>query len=571
MALPKAKVLAFLVCSAASAQAHGLVGAAEGLTTSKVSGWACDSDTATYVSVAAYAGSVLLGIYPLTVKRPDVAKFCRGGQPYGFAFPIDAATQALFAGQTQLAVYAVAPGLPPLLLPSANPQTVNPLPLPTGTLLGLISPQEIAVATGGSDAAPKISLFTGGPANQGLGLATAVAQPVAGGGYGVQIPVSGLTTQLSASGLLTVFGTITNALGATTPLVSPLSLPVSGLLSGTTATAQLTVPFSVTRAQSGSYTGIRNDVFTAWVPANMGFAGLSGTVSLSGDSAAFEEGLVELGYAPYDQADCLKQNGKSLAGLAGMSPLWSGIMKNNAIGTVAIPVNFALPYAVATPSGGGCLMTLISSGYAYLSSGATQYATTQVAMQAKFVTAAQNAPQVTPVATGGEFHFVGGIRPTSTYVGIMATTPLAVDGIAASASAAPVTGPAVASQWQPAPQRNWSVQTSFVYLPASACAAANLYVHPTNGTFAVVRNGSAAAIAIPPGAVSIIDMPMNSFGAQAIHRSAYAALPAASGNAGFSGTLQPGDCLVAFTTATVEPLGVLDYENQSTLFLRLLQ
>jgi hypothetical protein len=567
MALRGLKILFMLLCSGASARAAGLIGFADGLTTGSAGGWACASGSQANVSVAAYAGSALLGIYPMTVNRPDVAQFCPGTQPHGFSFAFDPATQALFTGQTQLTLYAVAPGLPQVLLPSSNTQTSNPLPLPTGQLLGLTSPQEIAVTASTGGAAPTISLFAGGPTNEGLGTESAIAQPAPGGSYSLRLPVSGLTNSGSANALLPVFGAATNALGATAPLAAPLSLTMSG----TTASAPVTVPVSVTVAQSGSYAGIRNNVYTTWLPANVAFAGLTGTVSLVGNNASFDEGLVELGYAPYDKADCLSENGRSVAGPPSLTRLWAGILKSNATGNVDIPVNFALPYAVANPSGGACLMTWVSAGYAYLSATTAQYATTLIALQAGFVPARGNAPVVTPFGMGGEFRFIGSAVPTSVYVGIMATKPIAVDGIAGTASVAPVTGTTVAPMWEPAPQHNWAVQTSFVYMPASTCAAANLHAQPTNGTFAVLRDGTPAAISIPSGAVPAMDIPIDSSGSQAVQRSAYASFPPGSANAGFSGTLQPGDCLVAYSTAAIEPTAVVDFENQSTVFLRPLQ
>jgi len=558
------KILAILLCSATSARAGGLIGFADGLTSVSAGGWACAPGSAANVSVAAYAGATLLGIYPLTVNRPDVAKLCPGSQPHGFAFPFDAATQAMFAGQTQLTLYAVAPGLPTIRLPSSNPETVNPLPLPTGQLLGLTSSQEMAVTGSAGGGAAKISLFAGGPANEGLGSETATAQAAAGGSYSLQLPLTGLTAPAPGSSLLPVFGTVTNTLGATAPLTAALSLS----LSGATDAAPLSVPLTATLAQSGSYAGIRNNVFTTWVPANTAFAGLTGTVSLAGNHAGFEEALVEVGTAPYDQSDCLNQNGKSIAGPPTLSRLWAGILKNNAAGSVGIPVNVALPYPVVNPAAGACVMSWISAGYAYLSSTTPLYATTQVALQAEFVAAKPAAPQVIPFGMGGEFRFVGGSVPTSVYVGVIATRPVAVDGIAGTASAAPVTGASVASSWLPAPQRNWSVQTSFMYLPAPVCAAAKFNAQPTNGTFAVLRGATPAALQIPAGAVPVMSLPIHSMGSQAVQRSAYAAIPPDPAGAGFSGTLRAGDCLVAYSAAAIEPAAVLDVENQSTVFLR---
>jgi hypothetical protein len=92
----------------------------------------------------------------------------------------------------------------------------------------------------------------------------------------------------------------------------------------------------------------------------------------------------------------------------------------------------------------------------------------------------------------------------------------------------------------------------------------------TNGTFAVLRDATPAAMTIPPGAVPIAGLPIFSSGTQAVQRSDYVAFPPRPGHPRFSGTLQPGDCLVAYSTAAIEPAAVLDVENQSTVFLRVL-
>ena len=191
-------------------------------------------------------------------------------------------------------------------------------------------------------------------------------------------------------------------------------------------------------------------------------------------------------------------------------------------------------------------------------------------MQAEFVPVKAATPQVIPFGMGGEFRFTGTGSPISVYVGIKATRTMAVDGIAGTASAAPVAGPAAAASWRPAPQRNWVVQTSFLYMPASVCAAANLVTQPTNGTFAVLRETAPAKLAVPAGAVTVMAMPMFSSGSTAVQRSAYTAFPPGS-HAGFSGTLQPGDCLVAYSSAAIEPTAELDVENQSSVFLRVME
>jgi hypothetical protein len=191
-----------------------------------------------------------------------------------------------------------------------------------------------------------------------------------------------------------------------------------------------------------------------------------------------------------------------------------------------------------------------------------------VALQAQFVPVTATAPKVAAFGIGGEFRFTGGSVPTSAYVGIRATQKLIVDGIAETQSAAPVVGANVASGWLPTPTSNWQLHTSFVYVPAAACAAANLVAQPSNGSFAVLRQGKPAAMTLPAGAVQVSTMPMFSSGAHAVQQSTYTAVQSGSNPAGFNGTLAVGDCLIAYSTAAVEPTAKLDVENQSTIFLR---
>lgn len=561
------RCLAVLLCFSAPARAGSLIGFVDGLTGTSAGGWACVSRGSATVSIAAFAGPVLLGIYPATASRPDVAPYCGGGTQHGFSFAFDPATQALFAGQTQLSLYAVTSGVPLLLLRPSNTAALNPLPLPAGALSGLAPVGTIGVAATGSGGPPMLSLVPRGPLAQWAPLDMVSGKFSAGGGYSAVFrdPSPGAT--LSDGALLPVFGTITSAQGVTVPLSAPLSLQYAG----TTGFAGEALTINAALAQSGNQSGIENQVFTSWLPANTALAALTGTVILGGNDASFDEGLAEVGSAPYDQAQCSAMNGQKIAQVPPISRFWAGILKSNAAGSVSIPVNLALSFPVFGQPGGTCLMTWISAGYPYLLSTVAKYAAMQVALQAELVQvtpAASSSANVVPFGMGGEFTFVGGAGQTSIYVGIMATKPLAVDGIAGTQSAAPVAGAPENSGWLPQPQGNWFVQTSFVYLPASVCAAQHFAAQPTNGMFAVLRNATPAALTIPDAGVQVSQMPMFSSGSQAAQRSAYTAFAPGSLPAGFNGILAAGDCLVAYSTAAIEPGAVIDMENQSTVFLR---
>jgi len=457
-------MLAALVCPAASALAGGLSGYVDGLTTANAGGWACATNTIADVSVAAYAGPWLVGIYPETVNRPDVAPYCHGAQANGFSIAFDAGAQALFAGQTQLSLFEIAPGQLTRLLPPSTAATRNPLPLP------------------------------------------------------------------------------------------PPAPPSSGWV----------VPITATLAQQGAIAGIRGTLLTTWLPPMAAIAGLSGSISLRGNDPTFSEALVQLGTTTDGQASCARQNQTAIAGAPALSHLWAGILKSNSAAVVGVPVNVMLAEPVAGGQGGTCLVTWISAGYPFLSASKPRYTSVSVALQ---VYLARGGAAVLPFGMGGEFRLSGALPPRSgAYVGIRAMRPIAVDGIAATQSAAPVIGAPAGSGWQ-TPLGGWVASTSFIVLPAQLCQSAHLQAQPGNGTFAVLRQATQAALTLPASATALLRLPMPSRGAQAIQRAVYAPVGDARPG-GFAGRLEIGDCLIAVTTASIEPAGVLDVENQSTVFLR---
>jgi len=303
----------------------------------------------------------------------------------------------------------------------------------------------------------------------------------------------------------------------------------------------------------------------------MGLAGLSGRVSLAGNAPGFSEALITLGSTLDDPSACAARNATWPQTPPRMGRLWSAILKTNAGGAgatpVEVPVDFALPFAVPPPGGlGFCLMTLVSAGYPYLDAATARYVTTTLTLQASLLPAAKDAPVVLPLGLGGEFSFATGAAQTlTTYVGIKASRALAVDGIAGSVSASAVVGAPAGSSWALAPLNFWTMDTEFVSMPAPVCASAGFAVQPSNGTYAVLRRATAAPFTMPAGSSTVMSMPVSSEGTTAVQRSAFQAS---------SLVLHSGDCLIAFHSMLSAPSnahGMVDNENQSTVYLRLMQ
>ncbi len=312
---------------------------------------------------------------------------------------------------------------------------------------------------------------------------------------------------------------------------------------------------TLTVAQSGADSGIRNRLFTTWLPAGQGFAGLDGRIALAGNAPGFSEALVLLGTTPDDRTSCARRNATIIPGMPAVSRLWAGILKSNDMAPVGVPVSVRLPHPVPPATAAGtCVVTLVSAGYVFLRRDAALYTTTTVRLA---VTTAPARAPVQPFGMGGEFRFAPG---AANYVGIRANRPLAVDAIAASVSAAAVSGAPAAARWGAAPPGAWQVSTAFLYLPAPACRAARLIGHQPGVAYDILRLADPAALPRPAGAVSLLDVKLASRATQAAQATAFAQ-PA-------DRSLAVGDCLVAFTRAAPGGSGLLDVENQSTVYLR---
>lgn len=350
-----------------------------------------------------------------------------------------------------------------------------------------------------------------------------------------------------------------------------LALILGALAAAASGPPQRQVALSYSVMQSGSRSGITNTVFTRWMPPRTGFAGLSGHVSMGGNSNSFSEGLVTLGTTADDQAACAARNATWPQTPPAMQRVWAAILKTNAGGAgasaVGVRADFALPFAVPPPGArGACLVALVSAGYPYLDAATARYVTTTLTLQASLLPAATNAAVVLPLGLGGEFSFpTGSAQTLTTYVGIKASRVLVMDGIAGSVSAAAVMGAPPGSSWRPAPASFWTMDTKFVFMPAPVCASAGFTVRPSNGTYAVIRRATAAPFTMPSGSTTVMRLPVSSTGATAIQRSAFQAS---------SLVLAPGDCLIAFhsmLSAQGAAEGLVDYENQSTVYFRLVQ
>ncbi len=315
---------------------------------------------------------------------------------------------------------------------------------------------------------------------------------------------------------------------------------------------------ALTVAQTGADSGIRNRLFTTWLPAGQSFAGLDGRITLAGNAPGFSEALVLLGTTPDGPAACARRNATTIPGMPAVSRLWAGILKSNDATPVSIPVSVSLAHPVPPVTGAGtCLVTLVSAGYVFLRRDAALYTTTRVDLDVATATGA--AEPVQAFGMGGEFRFAPG---TANYVGIQANRPLAVEAIAASVSAAPVAGAPADARWGRMPSGGWRVATAFLYLPAPACAAAHMATHQPGPDYSVLRLADPVALRRPGGATDLLDVPLAGHDTRAAQETRFRAVTGLA--------MKAGDCLFAFTSAAPDGDGLLDVENQSTVYLRAL-
>ncbi len=327
------------------------------------------------------------------------------------------------------------------------------------------------------------------------------------------------------------------------------------------------VPIVARIAQHGSFAGIRDTLFTTWLPPGSAFAGLSGRIALAGNHPGFSEALILVGVLPGGQAACAARNGAVVVDQK-IPRLWAGILKSNDTALVGIPVSVSLrwPMALSKPGTGACLTTLVSAGYPFLRRDMALYTTTEVQLTADIIGAQPGDRPRVAFGIGGEFKFVTGAAvPQAGYVGLQANRRLRLDSIAASVSAAPVGGAPPKAGWGPNITGDWRVATDFLYLPAAGCRAARLEGHPAGADFSVLRLPSPAFVAPPPGSMVLMRTPVRGRGLQAAQ---YAGFQAAA-TAGWPAALEVGDCLLAWQAVIAgAQTGSLDVENQSTVYFK---
>ena len=324
-----------------------------------------------------------------------------------------------------------------------------------------------------------------------------------------------------------------------------------------------TIDLSARVAQHGAFAGVRNTVFTRWLPAGEAVSALSGTISLAGNAPGFDEALVVLGTSSANRQDCDRANMAVVPAVPELDRLWGGILKSNDPAPVSIPVGVRLRTPVAVRDGrGACLVSVVSAGYPILRRDLPLYADTDVKLLVQTVPA-PSGQAASAFGIGGEFRFrTGADGGVANYVGLRAARPLVVDGVALSLSVAPVSGAPAQAGWGPDLRGTWRVSTDFLVLPRVACAAAALSGHQANADFSVLRLGKPAGMAMPRGGDTVLRVPL-------VGKDMVAAQ--VSGFHTFSPEmrLQPGDCLLAFAQTRAEGAsGKLDVENQSTVYVR---
>jgi hypothetical protein len=548
--------LLLMGATAGHARAGRLIGYVDSFSAAIAYGWACNPSGGGPVSIVIRAGGQVLDVIPMTVARPDVAGLCPGGGAHGFGIRFDPATQAQFTGLTQLSLTASASGVPDFVLPPSSARAANPLKLPSGALQSVDAGGIVYGRLAPQAGLPLAELFAGGPPGAGIGAGQVAARLVDG-----QLVLVLPSPPVTLGADLAVFGAATDPFGAWVPLANPLVL--IGGSEGWTAAASL--PASASVQQSGSLSGITNTVFTNWMPAGVGFAGVSGAITLRGNDPTFSEALVGTGITADTETECLQRNGTTEAHLPAMRQLWAGILKLNGVGPVSAPVNVALPFAIGTGPG-ACIATVISAGYVNLDPTHARYTQTVADLAVTTMPPVVGAGTPLAVPIGGETRFPPSGTALSVYEGFRAVRAMHIAGVAMTASAAAITGAPPGSGWLPPPPGGWGLNSTLMYIPAAGCAAAGFSFQASNGYYETARMNTPIAAQPPGGSVTAVQVPIMGYGTQAMQRSAYFAfLPGGA----FDGRLAEGDCLIAYETVFPDSntsTGVLDVEAQSTVY-----
>jgi hypothetical protein len=321
--------------------------------------------------------------------------------------------------------------------------------------------------------------------------------------------------------------------------------------------------------QHGSQSGITNTLFSTWLPPGAAFGGLEGQISLSGTGSGFSEALVLLGTTQDGPSGCRRRDRTTADAVPALSRLWAAILKNNGAATVTLPVSFSLPHPVPAPAQGACMITVISAGYPYLDRATARYTTTIAQLNVAAAPSGAPVATVLPVGLGGEFRIPSGSAPLATLVGIRAARTLLLDAISESLSAAPVAGAPAGSPWLPVPPGAWAVSAVLVYVPAPICASRHFAAQPGNRVLAMLREVAPLPRKPPEGSVTLTHMTLPSPGTTAAQSVGFQIFPDARASS-FTGALAQGDCLILYDSAGSKGSGqgILDVENQSTIYLR---
>lgn len=561
-----------LIFETTPGRAASIEGFIDALSASGATGWACIRGTGQTVSIGVYTGAALVGIFPTTVVRSDVYSTCGGMATYGFNIDFLPNIAQQLYGRTDITVTGMATGYATYTLPPSSGSAANPFQIPTGSVSTASTSGTIrgSVTTAtGTSTVPQVNVFSiapyGSAGTTNLGAATtALSGP---GTYAFSLTSSTIGTELGGAPTgyaLPIYAYASDTSGAYVPLTSPIALNSGSAI-------QESLDNEV--AQSGSESGITNTIFTTWLPSNSTFYGLTGSVSLSGNVSGFNEALVVYGYTTGNEAACAAENDTSPSPLPTIYRIGAAILKNNGPSAQKVPIDFALPYGMPlSGSGGTCLITLISAGYAYLSPDVSAYTDTTSNLTASFLPNVTGAPTAFPAGVGNEFRFPSGATSSEyTIVALRVRNTTALDAIAGSASAAGVVGAPSGSIWLPNPTGNWTATTSFYYYPASACAGIVSFAS-SNAYYDIGISSTPMSYTVPSSATLLASMPLSGLASSSVQQSIFQAFASASTIGSSSVTLSTNDCLVTLhnvSTPSGTLTGNLDFENQSTAYFHL--
>ena len=211
------------------------------------------------------------------------------------------------------------------------------------------------------------------------------------------------------------------------------------------------------------------------------------------------------------------------------------------------------------------MITVISAGYAYLDRATARYTTIIAQLNVAAVPSRPPVATVLPVGLGGEFRIPSGSAPLATLVGIRTARTFVLDAISVSLSAAPVAGAPAGSPWLPTPPGAWAVGADIVYVPAPICASGHFAMRQGNRDLAMLHEPAPAPRTPPEGSVTLTHMTLPGTGTIATQSVGFQIFRGAAAR-----KLAPGDCLILYDFAGSKGggRGVLDVENQSTVYLR---